>query len=293
MVGDKAALVLGQQQGVAELGGTARLAFADRAGVRVGKRHQPVGDHPVAGQPLPGLVQQPMGCGRGLRQPGHQPSQATVVGPLGTRPTGVAGDLLGLRHTSPGNGGDFGGEPVDLGGGLPGASPQGPGDLLEPASGGAGAVAERGMGGRAARADMADQPAEGAHGVLEQVGVGGMVDVGLDDGGVDAQLAAAQDPLAGQLCQQRGVELVDRLGAGAADQLDQGGRVRHGLVQVDVAEPPPGDRVGDLAAQRPVAKLVAVLEVQQAQQGLDRDRGATQPGGNSARHGVMKRSSSR
>ncbi len=58
----------------------------------------------------------------------------------------------------------------------------------------------------------------------------------------------------------------------------QGGRVRDGLVQADVAEPPPGDRVGDLAAQALVAELVAVFEVQQSQQGLHRERGAAQPG---------------
>jgi hypothetical protein len=33
MVGDKAALLLGQQQGVAELGRRSRLALADRAGI--------------------------------------------------------------------------------------------------------------------------------------------------------------------------------------------------------------------------------------------------------------------
>ncbi len=49
------------------------------------------------------------------------------------------------------------------------------------------------------------------------------------------------------------------------------------LVQADAAKPSPGDRVGGLAAQRLVAELVAVLEVQQAQQGLDGDRRAAQP----------------
>ena len=57
-------------------------------------------------------------------------------------------------------------------------------------------------------------------------------------------------------------------------ELDQGGRVRDGPVQADAAEPAPADRVGDLAAQALVAELVAVLEVQQPQQGVDRDRRA-------------------
>jgi hypothetical protein len=246
-----------------------------------------------------------MGCGRGLLQPLDQPSQATVVRPLGTRPPGVAGDLLGLRHGPPGNGRDLGGEPVDLGGGLPGAPPQGLGDLPEPASGCAGAVAKRRAGGRAgavpepragggaAPADAADQPAERADRVLQQVGVGGMVDVGGDDGGVDAELAGSQQLACDQLGQQRVVEPVDRLRAGAADQLDQGGRVRDGLVQADVAKPPPRDRVGDLLAQALVAELVAVFEVEQTQQGLDRERWAAQPGGKLCPPGVMKRSSSR
>jgi len=55
--------------------------------------------------------------------------------------------------------------------------------------------------------------------------------------------------------------------------------VRGGLVQRDAAKPPPRDRSADLLAEGLVAELVAVLEVQQAQQGRDRDRGAAQPGG--------------
>jgi len=54
--------------------------------------------------------------------------------------------------------------------------------------------------------------------------------------------------------------------------------VRDGPVQGDAAEPAPGDRVADLLAQALVAELVAVLEVQQAQQGRDRDRRAAQSG---------------
>jgi hypothetical protein len=42
------------------------------------------------------------------------------------------------------------------------------------------------------------------------------------------------------------------------NQLAEGGGVRDGLVQRDAAKPPPGDRVGDLAAEGLVAELVAV-----------------------------------
>jgi hypothetical protein len=45
--------------------------------------------------------------------------------------------------------------------------------------------------------------------------------------------------------EQRGVQLLDHPRPSAADQLDQGGRVRDGAVQGDAAEPPPRDRVGD------------------------------------------------
>jgi hypothetical protein len=106
-----------------------------------------------------------------------------------------------------------------------------------------------------------------------------MVDVGLYHGGVDAELAASQQLVGGELAQQRVVELLDRLGPARPTSSGQGGRVRDGLVQADVAKPPPGDRVGDLAAQALVAELVAVLEVQQPQQGLDWERGAAQPSG--------------
>jgi hypothetical protein len=62
-----------------------------------------------------------------------------------------------------------------------------------------------------------------------------------------------------------------------AHQLDQRGRVRHRPVQADAAEPPPADRVGHLPAQALIPKLVAVFQVQQPQQRVDRDRRAAQP----------------
>jgi Transposase len=55
--------------------------------------------------------------------------------------------------------------------------------------------------------------------------------------------------------------------------------MRHRPVQGDAAEPWPRDRVGDLAAQRLIAQLVAVLQVQQAQQRVDRHRRAAQSSG--------------
>jgi hypothetical protein len=74
MVGDKAALVLGQQQGGAELGRAVRLALADRAGVRISQRHHPIGNAAVAGKPLLGLPQQPLGERDGLVELASQPS---------------------------------------------------------------------------------------------------------------------------------------------------------------------------------------------------------------------------
>jgi hypothetical protein len=78
VVGDEAALVLGYQQGVAELGRRSRLALADRPGARVREQHQPVGDHPVAGQPLVGLGQQPLGGG--ARPPRRTPTRRVARG---------------------------------------------------------------------------------------------------------------------------------------------------------------------------------------------------------------------
>ena len=49
-------------------------------------------------------------------------------------------------------------------------------------------------------------------------------------------------------------------------------------VEADAAEPPPRDRVADFSAQALVAEPVAVLEVQQPQQRVDRDRGTAPPG---------------
>ena len=83
--------------------------------------------------------------------------------------------------------------------------------------------------------DPPHQPTQLAHGLLQQVGVGRVVDVGLHHGGVDPQLAGPQQLAGGQLGHQRGVQLIDHLGP-AADQLDQRGRVRHRPVQSGLAE---------------------------------------------------------
>ena len=138
--GDEPVLILGQQYGVAELGRLAGLALADRPGVRVGQRNQPVADDPVAGKPLTGLREQPMALGGRLVQPGHKPAQPPVLGPLAQGAAGVARHPLRLRERPPGNRGDLGGEPVNLRGRLPGAPPQGLGDLLEPPPGRVGPV---------------------------------------------------------------------------------------------------------------------------------------------------------
>jgi hypothetical protein len=113
--------------------------------------------------------------------------------------------------------------------------------------------------------------------MLQQVGVGRVVDVGLHHRGIDPQLAGPQQLAGGELGHQRGVQLINHLGAGPPDQLDQRGRVRHGPVQADAAEPPPRDRVADLAAEGLVAQPVAVLQVQQPQQRVDRHRRSPQP----------------
>jgi hypothetical protein len=54
--------------------------------------------------------------------------------------------------------------------------------------------------------------------MAEQIGVGGMVDVGLDHRGVDAQLASPQDPVRGQFAHQRRVELIEHLRTSLPDQ---------------------------------------------------------------------------
>ena len=87
--------------------------------------------------------------------------------------------------------------------------------------------------------------------------------------------------------------LLDHLGAGATHQLDQRGGMRHGPVQADAAEPPPPDRVADFSTQALVAQPVAVFQVQQSQQGVDRHRRTPQPAVEQRPPGAMKRSSSR
>jgi hypothetical protein len=153
------------------------------------------------------------------------------------------------------------------------------GELPHPPPGRPTTVTKRGPGGRTPRLDPPHQPTELPDRVLQQVGVGREVNVGLHHGGVDPQLAGAQQLVGGQLAKQRTVEPLDHLRAGTVDQLDQGGRVRHRPLQPDPAKPAPADRVADLPAQGLVAELVAVFQVQQPQQRGDRDRRAAQPGG--------------
>jgi len=270
MVGDKAALVLGQQQGVAELGRRAGLALADRAGIRISQRHHSVRDAAVAGKPLVGLVKQPPGKRDGLVELAGQPRQPAVAGSAGGGAVGGTLDRGDLAQGLPGDPGDLGGEPVDLVHGDAGAPPQGLGELAHPAPGRAAAVPKRGPTRSAARLEAPHQPADRAHRLLQQVGVGRVVDVGLHHRGVHPQLAGAQQLVAGELAQQRGVELADDLRAGTAHELAEGGGVRDGLVQRDAAEPAPRDRVADLLTQALIAQAVPVLEVEQAQQGRDR-----------------------
>jgi len=136
--------------------------------------------------------------------------------------------------------------------------------LPQAPTGRAATIPKWGLGGCATGLDAAHQPTEFADGLLQQVRVGRVVDVGLHHGGVDSQLARPQQLVVGELCHQRGVELCDGDWPGAADQLDQGRGVWNRLVQADAAKPPPADRVGDLSAQGLVAELIAVLQVEQA-----------------------------
>jgi len=77
----------------------------------------------------------------------------------------------------------------------------------------------------------------------QQPHIGRVRHIRADDRGVHPQLAPAQQLVAGQLANQRSVELVDHAGAGAPHQLAQGRGVRDGLVQGNAGEATPGDRV--------------------------------------------------
>jgi hypothetical protein len=113
---------------------------------------------------------------------------------------------------------------------------------------------------------------EGADRLGEQAGVGRVGDVGLDHGGVGADLVGAQHLVGGGGGQQRLVELREGRWADPAGELDQGGGVRHLPAQGDATKPLPGDRVGDLAAQQLIAQPIAELQEHHRQVGLDRDR---------------------
>jgi hypothetical protein len=141
------------------------------------------------------------------------------------------------------------------------------------------AIPKRGLTRSAAGLEPADQPTDGADRLLEQVGVGWEVDVGLDHGGIDAQLAAAHELVGGELAEQHGVALGEHLRADPVHELAQRGGVRDGLIQRDAGKPPPRDRVADLPAQGLVAQAIPVLELQQPQQGWERDGWPPEGGG--------------
>jgi hypothetical protein len=149
------------------------LALADRAGVRVGQRHQPIGNHAVTGQPLVGLGQQPPGRGDRLLQLTDQPTQPPVARSTGQRPAGVARHHLHLLQGVPGDLSDLAGQPVHLTHCHPGAPAQRASQLLEPPARRPTPVPEPGPAGDAASLDAAHQPTDLAHRLLQQVGVGG------------------------------------------------------------------------------------------------------------------------
>jgi hypothetical protein len=151
----------------------AGLALADRTGVRIRERYQPIRDHPVAGKALVGLGQQPLGRRDRLLQLADQPAQPPITRPAGTCPAGVGRHRLHLPQGVPGDRRDLAGEPVHLAHRYPGAPPQGAGQLLHATPGRPAPVAEPGPAGRPTALDAADQPTELADRVLQQVGVGG------------------------------------------------------------------------------------------------------------------------
>ena len=100
------------------------------------------------------------------------------------------------------------GEPVDLTDRRPGAASQCLGDLHQSCRGRAAAVAELSASGRPSFLDPPHQARHRAHRLFQQVRIFGMVDVGLDDGGVDPHFAAAHHLAFDQLAQQRLVQLL-------------------------------------------------------------------------------------
>jgi hypothetical protein len=201
-----------------------RLVLADRAGVRVGQRHQPVGNDPVTGQPLVGLGQQPLGRGHRLLEFADQPTQPPIARSASQATTGVARHHLHLPQGVPRDRRDLAGEPIHLRHRHLAPPPQRPGQLLHPPPSRASSIAKRGPAGRPS---------------------------GLDPGGPAHQACGPHPPAgrrrSGSRCrprppwcppaacgpaaacrrpafQQGSVQLLDHLGAGPADQLDQRGR---------------------------------------------------------------------
>jgi hypothetical protein len=159
--------------------GVLGLALADRPGVRIAQADQPIGDHPVARKPLIGLPQQPTGEPDRLLQLTHQPPKPPIVGSAATRPAGVADHRLHLAQGLPGQPGDLAGQPVHLDHRLPTTTAQRMRQLPHPPPRRPAPIPEPGPAGRPTTLDAPHQPTQLAHRLLQQVGVGRVVDVGL------------------------------------------------------------------------------------------------------------------
>src|SRR6266699_4094762 len=189
---------------VAELDGAADAALADRAGVGIVQADQPAG--PVGhatSQTNAGLVEQAAGLlDRGLElvdqgcaaPGGGRPRPARRLTPT---PPGVGDDTAGVGELGFGQRGDLSGHREHDLFGVTAARAHRPGDLVFAAVRRAPTIPDLGLGGAPRSLDPLGGGGQRADRPCQQPQVGRVGHVGCDNGGVDAQLAAAQQLVAG------------------------------------------------------------------------------------------------
>ena len=260
---------------VPELRRFAELALADRAGVRVPQRDQPVGDLLAVdafGDLLGHLL---AAIGEFLQRLGGLELR-TRAAPARTTPSG-RGQFPRLLDRLLEQRARLAGQLQHLGLRFPGAAADRACQRPELAAHRPGAVPDRGALLADLGRELATLPRERSDAGVRQSRVGRIFHVGFDHGRVDPRRARPEPLLPPGLLNQLARDLVHDLRPQPAGQLADRRLVRHPVAHPDPAEAAQMDRVRHLPHQRLVPPAAAVLDDHQPHVGFHRDRRPAPP----------------
>lgn len=136
--------------------------------------------------------------------------------------------------------------------------------------------------------DLPDDSGDHRDSVLQETRIGRVMNVRFHHRGVRPKLAVLEEFFFLQLLNEGLIQLTDGFLSVAFAGLDQGRGIRHFLIQVDSAEPPPGQTVLYFPNQGFIAQLVAKLQVHQPKVGFHRNGGTSRFGVKSLDKGLQK-----